>query len=106
MAYKLIITERADELLDNLVFHLLHSLKSEQATIHLLNSISKIYDRIQDNPYQFPICRDDNLKSKEYREAIVAGMNYIIIYRVEDMTVYIVGIFHELEEYKSKVEKN
>lgn len=31
MAYELIVTEHADELLDNLVHHLLYRLKSEQA---------------------------------------------------------------------------
>lgn len=35
MAYKLLITEHADELLDNLVYHLLYRLKSEQAARHL-----------------------------------------------------------------------
>lgn len=31
MAYRLFITERADELLDNLIYHLLYRLKNEQA---------------------------------------------------------------------------
>lgn len=31
MAYKLIITEYADELLDNLIYHLLFNLKNQQA---------------------------------------------------------------------------
>ena len=78
MAYKLIITKRADELLDNLIFHLLYNFKSEQATIHLINSISKIYDRIQENPFQFPKCKDKLLSSKEYREAIVKYNTKII----------------------------
>lgn len=103
MAYKLINTERAEEQLDDLVFHLLYHLKSKQAVSHLLNEISKIYDRIQDNPYQFPICRDDYLKSKEYHEAIVADMNYIVVYKIEGKIVYIMGIFHQLEDYGSKI---
>lgn len=86
------------------MIHLLKHLKIKQAASHLLNEISKIYDRIQDNPYQFPICRDDYLKSKEYREAIVADMNYIVVYKIEGMIVYIMGIFHQLEDYSSKID--
>ena len=37
MAYKLNITEHADELLDNLVYHLIYRLKNKQATKHLLD---------------------------------------------------------------------
>ena len=39
MAYKLNVTEHADELLDNLVYHLIYRLKNEQAAEHLLDSI-------------------------------------------------------------------
>ena len=35
MAYKLNITEHADELLDNLLYHLIYRLKNEQAAEHL-----------------------------------------------------------------------
>ena len=44
MAYKLNITEHADELLDNLVYHLIYRLKNKQATKHLLDGIDVIYD--------------------------------------------------------------
>lgn len=45
MAYKLNVTEYADELLDNLVYHLIYRLKNKQAAKHLLNRIDVIYDR-------------------------------------------------------------
>lgn len=50
MTYKLIITKRADELLDNIVHHLLYRLKNEQAAIHLLNGIENVYNRLEENP--------------------------------------------------------
>ena len=46
MVYKLVISEHADELLDNLVYYLLYRLKSEQAARHLLDGIDGIYDRL------------------------------------------------------------
>ena len=44
MAYKLNVTEHADELLDNLVYHLVNRLKNKQAARHLLDSIDMVYD--------------------------------------------------------------
>lgn len=58
MAYKLNITEHADELLDNLVYHLIYRLKNIQAAKHLLDCIDEIYDRLEVNPFQFTECRD------------------------------------------------
>ena len=43
MDYKLVISEHADELLNNLVYYLLYRLKSEQAARHLLDGIDGIY---------------------------------------------------------------
>ena len=103
MAYKLNVTEHADDLLDNLVYHLIYRLKNEQAAKHLLDSIENIYDRLEDNPFQFPECRDAYLAKKGYREAVVPQMNYIIIFDVGADVVNVVGVFHQLENYPNKM---
>ena len=103
MAYKLNVTEHAEGLLDNLVYHLICRLKNEQAAKHLLDSINAIYDRLEINPFQFPECRDVYLAKKGYREAIVSTMNYIIIFDVRADVINVVGIFHQLENYPNKL---
>lgn len=103
MAYKLNVTEHADELLDNLVYHLIYCLKNEQAAKHLLDSIDVIYDRLEHNPFQIFECRDAYLAKKGYWEAVVPQMNYIIIFDVRTDTVNVVGIFHQLENYPNKL---
>lgn len=103
MAYKLIITEHAMELLDELVYHLLYHLRNEQAAKHLLDEIDHIYDRLEENPYQFPESRDTYLKKKEYREAIVMQMKYIVVFSINMDNVNVVGVFHQLEDYRNKV---
>ena len=104
MAYKINVTERADELLDNLMYHLIFRLKNKQAAKHLLDCIDVIYDRLEVNPFQFAECGDLYLARKGYREAVVSQMNYIIIFDVRDDVVNVVGIFHQLENYPSKLE--
>jgi hypothetical protein len=68
-----------------------------------LDGISKLYDRLEDNPYQFPDSMDEFLKRRGYKEALVSDMQYKLIFRIEDNAVYIVGMFHDLEDYVSKV---
>lgn len=103
MDYKLVISEHADELLDNLVYYLLYRLKSEQAARHLLEGIDSIYDRLETNPFQFPLSRDAYLANKGYCEAVVPQMDYIVIFDVREDTVNVVGVFHQLENYQSKL---
>ncbi len=103
MAYNLIVTERANELLDKILYYLIYHLKSEQAANHLLNEMEHIYDRLEENPLQFPFSRDTYLANRGYREAITDQMNYVIVFRVKTNTVNIVGIFHQLENYRKKL---
>jgi len=55
------------------------------------------------NPFQFAECRDVYLANKGYREAVVPHMNYIVVFDVRTDVVNVVGIFHELEDYKNKL---
>ena len=103
MAYNLIITERTDELIDSSIYYIINKLNNPQAAKHLLDGISKLYDRLEDNPYQFPDSMDEFLKRRGYKEALVSDMQYKLIFRIEDNAVYIVGLFHDLEDYVSKV---
>lgn len=43
------------------------------------------------------------MKSFNYHEAKVPGMEYVIIYKIADENVYVLGIFHTLEKYEDKI---
>ena len=40
-----------------------------------------------------------------YKEALIPEMDYKLVFRITDSKVYIVGLFHELEDYASKVKE-
>ena len=105
MHYKLIVTDRAGELVDECVNHLVNRLKNQQAAVHLLDGIDNLYDRLEENPFQFADCPDPFLKSKEYKEAIISDMDYIMIFRIEENVVYVAGFFHQRENYKIKLQE-
>ena len=103
MDYNLIITEKADEHIDSLAGYLLGKLKNLQATNNFLNEIDGIYDRLEENPYQFPISSDKYLALKEYREAHFQKLSYKMVFCIENKVVYVVGVFHDLEDYAKKI---
>lgn len=102
MAYNLIITDRADVLIDERVSYLLLKFKNPQAATHLMDGISEIYDRMEDNPYQFSDSKDPYLLRRGYKEAYVPDMDYKMVFRIDGSDVYVVGLFHDLEDCVSK----
>ena len=103
MADRLRVTEHAEGLLDDLVYHLIFRLKNDQAAAHLFDEIEKIYVRLEENPYQFLKSRDAYLNRLGYREAVLTDMDYVIVFRIEEDLVYVLGIFHQLENYRRKI---
>lgn len=103
MAYKLIITKHANSLLNALVRYLLIDKQNKQAATHLLNEMDALYQRLEDNPLQFPLSRDPHLAERYYRIAVTQGMNYVVIYKVTGNTVRIHGFFHGRENYPPKL---
>jgi len=92
-----------DKLLDHCIGYLLGKFKSEQAAEHLLDGVSEIYDKLESNPNLYRLSEDPFMKALDYHEAKVHGMDYTIIYKVVVDNVYILGIFHTLENYASKM---
>ena len=103
MTYRLIITKRAEKLVDKLAYYLLNNIKNKHPASHFIDNVQGIYKRLRENPYQFPVCEDEYLAYKGYRKAILIDMNYVVIYKVIETKVYILGVFHELEQYENKL---
>ena len=85
--YNLIITDRADELTDERVSYLIRNLSNPQAATHLLDGITGIYDRLEENPYQFPDSKDPYLLRRGYKEAYIPDMEYKIVFRIDEKII-------------------
>lgn len=100
--YKVASTKKAKSMQIELVNYLKNKIGSPQAALHLLDELDKVFKRLQENPYQFPKMRIPNTNSK-YRMAKVSKMNYIVIYKICNEVVYIMGIFHGTENYMNRL---
>ena len=104
MDYKLNITFHANQMLDEIVYYLIYQLHSREVAEKLLNQLDEIYIRLEESPYQFSKCHDFNLEKSGYREAFILNYSYILIFKIQDHNVYVMGIFHRLENYSKKLE--
>jgi len=99
MAYKLIITDEANDDIDEIIGYISNVLKNPAAAGSLLSEIEKSYDTISHSPESFPYCKDKYLRTKGYRKIIVK--NYTIFYRVapDANIVYIMRVIYSKRDY-------
>lgn len=103
MDYRLIISERADEQLDNIIRYVADESQNQSAAAAILNDISAAYSKLSYMADSFAVCEDPYLASRGYRKYRLADHNYVILYFVDKETVYIAGIFHMREDYVRKL---
>ena len=105
MQYKLIVTEKAEGQLEHILEYLVKHLCVPESARKLLKEIEAIYDYLEETPTIYALCKDPFLASRGYRKATVKHFAYTIIYKIDELRkqVYILGIFHELENYNEKL---
>ncbi len=103
MGYRLIISERAEKHIDNIINYVVNTLKNPGAARSILSDIEEAYEKLEYMAETFGFCNDHYLSEKGYRKIMLSGHNYLILYRVEGQEVLISGVFHTREKYANKL---
>lgn len=101
MAYKLIITDRADADLDGIIDYIAFELSNPPAATALLDRVSACYDRLEENPHLYALTPHPVFQTLGIRRAPVGGYN--VFFRIADGEVHIVRILSDLEAIEGKL---
>lgn len=103
MDYKIVLTKDAEEDLNRFVEYLLFEKRSEQAARNLLNDFEATKVSLSKVAKSLKTCDNPKLKELGYHRINFLSHRYFILYRVENDTVYVDNIFHELQDYENKM---
>ena len=103
MDYKVIITEDAEADMDGFVYYLLSEKKNEQAVCNLIDDFEATIDVLTHAAESLKMCENQHLKELGYRRINFKSHRYFMLYRIEEDTVYVDNIFHELQDYENKM---
>lgn len=103
MVYKVNIMKSAETDLEMFIAYLLFEKKNEQAAQNVLNDFEQTKDILSHIAGSLKVCDNERLKELEYRRINFQNHRYFMLYRVENDTVYVDGIFHELQDYENKL---
>ena len=103
MRYKLVVPGYVDAQIDACIAYIAQTLRNPDAARSVLDDVAVVYERLEHLPEAFPLCRDTCLRAKEYRKVTLPHHNYLLIYRIEERIVYIVGFFHARKNYRNKL---
>lgn len=103
MDYKVVLAKGAQEDLDRFIEYLLFEKKSEQAAKNLLNDFEATLISLRNVATSLKLCDNPRLRELGYHRINFLSHRYFMLYRIENDTVYVDNIFHELQDYENKM---
>lgn len=103
MAYKVLLSIPAAQDRESIADYLFFSLSAPSAARDFLEEFDRVVNQVAENPRSCELSRDVALSAKGMRKALVGS--YIFIYTIDDrdMTVYILRVFHQSQDYASLI---
>ena len=103
MDYKVVITSDAEEDLDRFVRYLLFEKMNPQAAANVLNDFEKTKQTLARVAGSLQLCDHPRLNVLGYRKMHFQTHRYFMLYRIEDDLAIVDNIFHDLQDYESKI---
>jgi plasmid stabilization system protein ParE len=103
MEYRVVLMKDAEEDLDRFVTYLLFEKKNKQAATNLLNDFKATMASLSNVAGSLKLCDNPKLKELGYRRINFLSHRYFMLYRIENEIVFVDNIFHELQDYESKM---
>lgn len=103
MDYKVIVTEDAETDMDRFINYLLFEKKNDQAASNLIDDFEETIITLTHAAESFKVCENQHLMELGYRRINFKSHRYFMLYRVEDGTVYVDNVFHELQDFENKM---
>lgn len=100
MSYKVIIMPPAKRRLNMYVFYTIETLGNRQAAKAILADARETKKRLSMTADSLKICDNPILAKHGYRKIKFAKHKFVMLYRIQDDTVIVDGMFHELQDYE------
>ena len=103
MDYRIVVTKDAIEDLDRFIKYLIFEKETMQSAQNVLNDYDATIESLKYVAGSLKLCDNPRLRQLGYRRINFLNHKYFMLYRIVDNIVFIDNIFHELQDYESKM---
>ncbi len=103
MAYRIVVTEKAEQDLDEILSYIVKTLCNIPAAVNLMDDVESCYEKLTENPLLYPECQQPLLRKRQYRKAIIH--DFLLLYRVDEQQkiIYAERYFSQMQDYAHKL---
>ena len=101
--YRVVLTSDAEQDLDGVLSYLVYRKRNREAAISLLEDFQETIESLTRSAGSLKLDDDPNLARREYRRIHLSRHRYFMLYRVDDDVAVVDRIFHDLQDYRSRM---
>ncbi len=99
--YNVILTDTAKIQLQEILDYIFFELENAQAAYSVEQDMKETVRRLSHIAGSLKLCDDPDLRALEYRTVHLKWHKYFMLYKVVERRVYVVGIYHDLQDYEN-----
>jgi plasmid stabilization system protein ParE len=103
MEYNVVLSDLAQEQYDNILDYIYNTLRNPQATQSVMQDFDRTRELLKTQACSFGYCNSKRLRDLKFHKLHFLKHRYIFVYRINDDTVVIEGIYHELQDYENSI---
>lgn len=101
--YNVIFTETAKAQSQRILDYLFFELESAQAAYSVEQDMKETTGRLSYVAGSLKLCENPKLRALEYRTIHFRHHKYFMLYKITGKQVYVVGVYHDLQDYEQSV---
>lgn len=103
MDYKVVVTKEAEADLEKFLEYLVVVKENRQAAKNVLDDYDVTIESLRHVAGSLKMCDNPKLRQLGYRRINFLNHRYFMLYRIMGDIVFVDSVFHELQDYESKM---
>lgn len=99
--YEVVLTKKAELQAQKILDYIFYELENAQAAFSVEQDMKETVTRLSRVAGTLKYCDDLELRSLGYRTIHFKRHKYFLLYKIIDDRVYVIGIYHDLQDYKN-----
>ena len=100
-SFNVIISPKALSQLNSYIGYLQYTLLNDQAAYNVWQDALETQKQLSKAADSLKFCSHSKLKKNGYRTINFMRHRYVMLYRIEGITVYVDAIYHQLQDYEN-----
>lgn len=99
--FEVIFTDNAKEQSQDIIDYIFFELNNAQAAYNVEQDMKQTTRLLSRVAGSLKLCESPRLRALGYRTIHLKHHNYFMLYRIQDNTVYVDAIYHDLQDYEN-----